>query len=137
METGQPQSWLRRVLLADAVFSGITGVLLTAGAPFFAELLVLPEPLLRFVGLIVLPYAAFVAVVATRKQMHPAAVWAIILLNALWALDSIALLFTGWVAPNLLGSGFVVVQAVIVALFAEMQFLALRRSSQPAIESNG
>jgi hypothetical protein len=137
METSQTRSWLRRVLLADAVFSGTTGVLLAGGAPFFAGLLALPEPLLRFVGLILLPYAAFVVIVAMRQQMHSVAVWAIILLNALWALDSIALLFTGWVNPNLLGSGFVVVQAVIVALFAEMQFLALRRSPRPAVESSG
>jgi hypothetical protein len=133
METGQTQSWLQRVLLADAVFSGVSGVLLAGGAPFFAGLLALPEPLLRYAGLLLLPYAVFVAVVATRQHTHPAAVWAIIILNALWALDSIALLFTGWVAPNLLGYSFIVLQAGIVALFAELQFLGLRRSLQPAV----
>jgi hypothetical protein len=65
--------------------------------------------------------------------MHPVAVWAIIILNTLWALDSIALLFTSWVAPNLFGSGFVIVQTVVVALFAELQFLALRRSPPLAV----
>ncbi|NJK81988.1 MAG: hypothetical protein HC893_06490 [Chloroflexaceae bacterium] len=116
METSQSQSWLRRVLLADAVVSGATGALMAGGAPFLTELLALPEPLLRYAGLFLLPYAAFVAVVATRKHLQPVAVWAIIIINALWALDSIVLLFTGWAAPNLLGYSFVIFQAVVVAL---------------------
>jgi hypothetical protein len=82
-----------------------------------------------------LPYAAFVALIATRGQVHRGAVWAIVIINALWALDSIILLFTGWVAPNLLGYGFIIVQAVVVALFAELQFLALRRAPQQAVNA--
>jgi hypothetical protein len=135
METDQTTGWLRRVLLADAVVSGATGALLAGGAPFLAGLLALPEPLLWYVGLLLLPYAAFVALIATREQVHRGAVWAIVIINALWALDSIILLFTGWVAPNLLGYGFIIVQAVVVALFAELQFLALRRAPQQAVNA--
>jgi hypothetical protein len=35
---------------------------------------------------------------------------------------------TGWVAPTWLGYAFVLVQAVVVALFAELQFFGLRRA---------
>jgi hypothetical protein len=38
------------------------------------------------------------------------------------------LLFTGWVDPTGIGQAFVVFQALVVAGFAEMQYLALRRS---------
>lgn len=61
--------------------------------------------------------------------MPKLAVWAVIAINAVWAIDSIALLFTGWVSPNLLGQAFVVVQAVSVAVIAELQYLGLKRSS--------
>jgi hypothetical protein len=56
------------------------------------------------------------------------AVWAIIIINTLWALDSVALLLSGWVAPNALGYAFVVLQAVVVAVVAELQYTGMRRS---------
>lgn len=119
---------LRRVLLADAITSGASGLLLFGGASFLAGVLALPEPLLRSVGLALLPFAVFVAYIATRAHVRPAAVWTIIVINVLWAFDSIVLLLTGWVTPNGLGYGFVLFQAIMVAGFAELQFLALRRS---------
>jgi hypothetical protein len=83
---------LRRVLLADAVLSAITGLLLFGGAAFLADRLVLSEPLLRYTGLGLLPYAAFVAYVATREELNRTAIWAVVLLNALWVLDGIVLM---------------------------------------------
>jgi hypothetical protein len=49
--------------------------------------------------------------------------------NALWMLGSLVLLVDGPVAPNLLGEAFVAVQALAVGLFAELQYIGLRRSS--------
>jgi hypothetical protein len=48
--------------------------------------------------------------------------------NALWALDSVLLLALGGVSPTLLGSAFVVAQALLVGLFALAQYAGLRRS---------
>jgi hypothetical protein len=48
--------------------------------------------------------------------------------NAAWALASIGLLFSGWVAPNLLGEATVAMQAITVGVFAELQYVGLRRS---------
>ena len=42
-----PSLFLRRALLADAIFSGVSAVLLTLGAGALASLLNLPEALLR------------------------------------------------------------------------------------------
>jgi len=128
----QQGSFLRRVLLADALISAATGLLMAGGAALLAGLLGLAEPLLRGAGLALLPYGAFVAFVATRPQLSAAAVWAVIALNALWALDSVALLLTGWAAPSALGYGFVLLQAAVVGVFAELEFLGLRgRNSTP------
>lgn len=48
--------------------------------------------------------------------------------NAAWTLASIALLLSGTVTPNLLGEVFVAVQAIATGVFAELQFIGLRRS---------
>ena len=48
--------------------------------------------------------------------------------NAAWTIASIALLFSGAVTPNLLGGGFVALQAVAVGALAELQYIGLRRS---------
>jgi hypothetical protein len=119
--------FLRRVLLADAVVSGVTGLLLFLSAGFLADLLQLPEALLRPAGLFLLPYSVLVAYIATRVNPPRWAVWAIIIANTLWAVDSIVLLFTGSVAPNALGYAFVIAQALVVAGFAEAQYIGLRQ----------
>ena len=64
----QPSSFLRRALLADAVFSGISALALTFGAGAFAKLLNLPEALLLETGLFLIAYAAFVGWLGTRQS---------------------------------------------------------------------
>jgi hypothetical protein len=120
---------LRRALLGDAIISGATGLLMFGGATLLASLLALPEPLLRYAGLVLLPFAAFVAYVGTRANISRSAVWLVIIINALWVLLSIVLLLSGWVAPNLFGQGFVLLQAIVVGGFAELQWLGLQRSA--------
>ena len=59
-------------------------------------------------------------------------VWAVIIGNVLWAGDSILLLLTGWIEPAALGYAFFVTQALAVILFAELQYVGLRRSEPVA-----
>lgn len=122
-----PTTFLRRAVLADAVLSGATGLLLIVGADILADLLALPAALLRGAGLVLVPYVALVAFVGTRERIARPAVMAIVVTNVLWAAASIGVLFTGLVAPNLLGYGFVVGQAVIVAALGELQYVAMKR----------
>src|SRR5258708_878566 len=124
----QPALFLRRALLADAIFSGVSAVLLTLGASALASLLNLPEALLRETGLFLVAYAALVGWLGTRPSIPKPLVWIVIAGNAAWALASIALLFSGWVAPNLLGEAAVAMQAIAVGVFAELQYVGLRRS---------
>jgi hypothetical protein len=121
-------SFLRQGLLADAVITGATGLVMLFGADVLASLLALPAALLRYAGLALLPFVAYVAYVATRERLHRPAVWAVILLNALWVAASIVLLLSGWVAPNALGVVFVLVQALAVAVFTDIQYLGVRGS---------
>jgi hypothetical protein len=122
-------TFLRRILLADAVISGTTGVLMFAAAPLLERWLALPAPLLRYAGFSLLPFAALVFYLAKRYVLPRGGVWTVIGLNAAWVIASAALLLAGGVQPTPLGYGFVIVQAVGVAALAEMQYVGLRRQA--------
>ena len=124
-----PSLFLRRAILGDAVFSGASAVLLTLGAGALAPLLSLPEALLRETGLFLIAYALLVGWLGTRQAMPKPLVVIVIAGNAAWTLASIALLFSGAVAPNLAGEAFIAAQAIAVGALAELQFVGLRRRS--------
>jgi hypothetical protein len=124
----QSPTFLRRILLADAAASGATGLLMALGASLLESLLQIPAALLQSAGIVLLPFAALVAWLATRQQPSRGAVWAVIICNALWTLDSFYVAFSGWISPNTLGQAFIVAQAVVVAVFAELEYFALRKS---------
>jgi hypothetical protein len=120
--------FLRRALLADAIFSGVSAVGLTLGAGAFASLFHLPEALLRETGLFLIAYTALVGWLSTRPLVPKALVLIVIAGNAAWTFASIALLFSGAVSPNLLGEIVVVAQAIATGAFAELQYIGLRKS---------
>jgi hypothetical protein len=124
----QSSQFLRRALLADAVFSGISAVGLTFGAGAFASLFNLPQMLLQETGLFLIGYAALVGWLGSRPLAPKALVVVVIAGNALWTLASLALLFSGAVSPNLLGEIVVVAQAIATGVFAELQYVGMRRS---------
>jgi len=118
---------LRFALLGDAIASGATGLMMIAGADLLTGLLGLPVDLMRGAGLLLIPYVAFVAFVSTRRNIPHEGVKAIIALNIIWVVGSVVLLLSGFVAPTVPGYAFVVFQAIVVGVFAELQFVALRR----------
>ncbi len=118
--------FLRRVLLADAAASGATGLLMLLGTDALASMLALPAGLLFYAGAALVPFAALVAWLGLRESPPRLAVWAIIACNLLWAAESILMLF-GSIEPNRLGQVFVLGQALVVALFAELEYFGLRR----------
>lgn len=123
-----PSLFLRRALLADAIFSGVSAVGLTLGAGMLASLLNLPEALLRETGLFLVAYAIFVGWLGTRASLAKALVLIVVAGNAAWTLASIWLLFSGMVSPNPLGEIVVVAQAIATGIFAELQYIGLRKS---------
>ena len=123
-------TFLRRALLADAIFSGVAALGFTFGAGAFATLFNLPEALLRETGLFLIAYTALVGWLASRSAVPKALVMLVIVGNAVWTLGSIALLFSGAVSPNLPGELMVVAQAIATGVFAELQYMGLRKSGR-------
>ena len=62
--------------------------------------------------------------------MPKALVLLVVVGNAAWTLGSFALLFSGAVSPNLLGQLVIVAQAIATGVFAELQYVGLRRSDE-------
>jgi hypothetical protein len=125
--------FLRNTLYLDALASGATALLMLLGAPLLAGLLELPEPLLFWAGLLLIPFVAMLVVIARRDSVPRGLLPVIIVLNMLWVIGSFVLLLSGAVAPNALGIAFVVVQALAVAVFAELQFIGIRRAGTVAV----
>lgn len=119
--------FLRNVLLLDAVATGATAVLALGGASLLGPLLDIPSALLFWAGVALVPFVAMVFAVSRRQTVSRAMVVEIIAINVLWVVASFGLLVSGAVSPNLLGIAFVSAQAVAVALFAELQYVGLRR----------
>lgn len=128
MTTLQASRLLRGTMVADAVISGATGLLMAAGAGVLASLLGVPEALMRYAGLMLLPFAAIVLYLAKAPAPPRAGVRTIIALNLAWAAASILALVSGAIEPTSLGMAFVIFQAVVVAGFADLQYVALRRA---------
>lgn len=120
---------LRLVLKLDAAATGAVGVLSLAASPVLDDLLGTPLALLLPVGLFLVVYAVAIWIVASRRRVSRPAVWAAIVINLLWALDSVVVVAAGWFSLTGIGAAFVLFQAAVVALFAAAQLYALRRMS--------
>ena len=121
-------SFLRRTLTIDALMTGATALLLVLAGGALAQLLAVPEPLLRYAGVALVPFVLYVGFLARREVVSRASVVAIIALNIAWVVASVWLLVGSSIQPNALGYAFIVAQAVAVALFAELQYVGLRKA---------
>jgi hypothetical protein len=122
---------LRRALQLDAAASGLLGIVLAAASGPVGRLFDLPASVLLGTGLVLVVWAAVVGWLGTRAEVPRRGAVAVIVLNLLWAIDSVVLLVTGWIEPNGLGLAFVLAQAAAVLVFAELQYAGLRRLRRP------
>jgi hypothetical protein len=125
---------LRRALRLDAVMSAAAGIVMALCAAPLQALLQLPATLLLAAGVFCIGYAIVLAGMARRLALPGWTVWTIIVGNALWAAACVLLAVAGWLQPNAYGIAFLLVQGALVAGFAELQWLAVRRGSRsPAV----
>ena len=110
---------IRFALLLDAVISSATGVAYLVAAEPIGDLLGLSAGLLRALGAFFVAYGIAVWLVS-RRPSGPA-VAAVVAGNALWVLASLVFAIAGWEDPTTAGTVWIVLQAVIVAGFAELQ----------------
>jgi hypothetical protein len=123
------QSWLtlRNVLRLDAATCVASGLASIVGASSLSALFGLPEQLLRGAGAILLGFAALLVFAALSLPRLRWPSWLAVLGNAVWVLESVLVLLSDEVALTTLGVGYVLAQAVVVALLAELEFAGLRK----------
>jgi len=121
-------NFLRFVLFADAATCLACGLLLSIGGSFLENLSGLPMSLMFYAGLSLFPFTALLIYAATRKSISKTIVWLIIGLNLLWTIDSFLLLISGYAAPTTFGYVFVIFQALGVLMFADLEFIGLRKA---------
>jgi len=119
--------FLRNVLLADAVVSGGAALVMLLGGPLLQSLVHLPAWMMLGGGATLVAYAVFVGWLSRRESVPRALVWALVVINVVWAVDCGLIAFASWWQPSLLGQAFLGVQIAAVLLFAELQFIALQR----------
>ena len=133
MQILRTSTFLRWTLLADAATCVATGLLMTLGSGQLEQFLGLPAGLLRYAGVSLLPFAAFLVYLAKRENLSTQGVWTAIVLNTIWTAASLLLLMTGRVAPTELGYTFVIAQALGVAVFAGLECFGLRKSATATV----
>ena len=123
---------LRNLLVVDAVTCVVMGALLLVAGGLLAGPLGLPADLLFYAGLLLLPVAAFMVLVALPAHTSGTGAGIVVAGNWLWVAASIALPVLGLVTPSALGLVFLTVQAVAVAVLAILEQKALA-GRQPAM----
>lgn len=123
-------TFIRRVLLADALISAAAGLVMIVGAGALAPLLGLPLELLQGAGVILMPWTLLLLWLARAAAVPRAGVHAVIAVNAAWVLGSMAVLFV--FAPSPFGYAFVIAQALVVGVLTELQLVALKREPAAA-----
>ena len=120
-------TFLKRVLIVDAVSCLGMGAMLIAGGGGLADLLGLPAALTEAAGLALVPLGLFIFWLGTREAVHPAFVWLVILGNVGWTVESV-LTVLATPAITALGALFVAGQAAAVLSLAALEFVGLERS---------
>lgn len=124
--------FLKLVFAADAINCLGMGTALAIGSGPLAPLFGLPQDLVLGAGLVLLPIGLFIAWIATRGQAPALFVWAIILGNAGWVIESLIVADTV-LTITALGTAFVVAQAAAVAVLATLEVMGTLRAPKAPI----
>jgi hypothetical protein len=129
-----PAQFLRNVLRLDALTCLLSGAASLSLGHALSEPLGLSTALLQGSGAALLAAAGFIAFAAKNVPALRWPVWVVILGNAMWVLDSVLVLVGGFEHPTALGTAYVIAQAIVVAVLAELEFTGLRKTSAaPAV----
>jgi hypothetical protein len=117
---------LRRVLAFDAVSGAGTGALHLLLAPVLSTWLGLPEALLQTSGIAIFAFVLLAGWLARQASPPRGPLMVIVLLNLAWAVACLWLVFGAPVNATPLGVVYLVVQAVVVFVLAELEWMGLR-----------
>ncbi|MDX6233382.1 MAG: hypothetical protein QOH68_2397 [Nocardioidaceae bacterium] len=120
---------LKTALLLDATVTGANGLAYLAGATVLDSLLGPSPTHFVAIGAFLAVCAAILAVTGTRRPIPRG--WAMFAaeVNVVWAIGSVAVVALDWFDLTTTGQVWTILQAGIVAAFAALQLMALRRTA--------
>ncbi len=126
--TDAPDQFLRRVLQANMIFSGLSGLLLAVGAGPLSRWLGIPAAwILVVIGVGLLGFAWQLFQTARQSPIDLRQANVILFMDIAWVIGSALLLFPGWVAFTAAGWWAVLLVADAVAAFAILEYVGIRR----------
>jgi hypothetical protein len=119
---------LRAALLLDATVTGANAVAYVAGAAVLDSLLGPSSLHLVALGAFLAVCAGILAITGTRRPIPRG--WALFAaeVNIAWAIGSVTVVAFDWLDLTTTGQVWTILQGALVAGFAALQFLALRRT---------
>lgn len=123
--TTDPRTMLRRFLAVDAMVTGVNGLAYLFAADPLGRFLGVDSGLLVALGAFLAVYAAGVGLLASRERPPALPVRAVIDANLAWTVLSLVALVL-WLTPSTAGAVWTLLQALTVAGFAAVQYVAVR-----------
>ena len=122
-----PDRLLRLALRGNAAFSTLCGVTALVAASGLAVALGVPEPvMLTSLGVQLLIFAGLLLLLASRAVIRSGLALAVVVADVLWVVGTVPLLSAGVLTTT--GNLVAVAIAVVIAVFAALQFAGWRRA---------
>jgi hypothetical protein len=119
---------LRNALLGNSLFSGGSGLLSLVFSSLLSPLLGLTSPvILVILGIGLMLYAVILFRISRATQVSRNGVRLAVVLDVAWVLGSVVLLLSNWLPFTDAGQWIIVIIADVVAVFAVLQFIGLRK----------
>lgn len=118
---------LRIALRADAGLSALAGLPFLLAAGQLDSLLGPPGWALRLLGAALVGYGVLVWLVAAPARIDRRLAWTVVAGNTAWAVLSVIALIADWLPLTTAGVVVTVIMALHTSVFADLQFLGLRR----------
>ncbi|MFJ9885381.1 hypothetical protein [Streptomyces sp. NPDC091287] len=119
--------FLRLVLRVDSVSTAVMGVVLVAAAVPLGSATGMPVAFAVAFGIFQIGGAASLALIAGYPVIPPALARTVVAVNALCAVGCVVTAFADFVPLNGFGVVFLLIGAVIVAVYSALQYTGLRR----------
>ena len=136
MSSMKNESFLRKTLMANAVFTTLCGLVFVFASGALSALIgAVGGTELLVVGVILLFYAADLARTAFGQTIPRGRVYYFVVMDLLWVIGSAVALWGFAVPFTPAGRWIVLLIADVVGLFGVLQYLGLRRLSKPSVEA--
>ena len=125
-ETEESQGLLKRALIGNAMFSGLSGAAILLANRWLVKFLGLPDKVsLAILGVSLIVYATVLWFNARRPKIRITDAWVAVVMDAVWVLGSYTMILV--IPFSLAGKWVVALVAELVLAFAVWQWLGIRR----------